>query len=206
MANMSLTSKVDSLQEEIEKMKKRISTFAVPKMSDDESEVEEDERLMQLITYSSKHSQEELAGYLKELGGEDTIIYGDIYVGKALHGKTFLLLMGAACLNEEEPLAPQIEANKVLFKIAVGDEGPDAQAALLVMLELYCCKERRQELNEFSAVLKVLWNRDIVAEEQIENWCNNERALQEFSPRHFSQEDAETIRASSGFIQAEEDE
>merc|ERR1740123_1073794 len=179
-------------------------------MSDSESEVEEDARIMKLIMYASNHSQEELAGHLKELGGENTIIYGDLYVGFGLFGKAFLLLMGAACLNEEEPLPPQIEKNTVLFKVAVGDEGPDAQAALLVMLELYCCNERRQELGEFSAVLKVLWNSDIVAEEQIETWWNNERALQEFSPKHFQQEDAEAIRESSRefieWVQAGEDE
>eukprot|EP00931_Biecheleriopsis_adriatica_P009918 TRINITY_DN111012_c0_g1_i1.p1 TRINITY_DN111012_c0_g1~~TRINITY_DN111012_c0_g1_i1.p1 ORF type:complete len:182 (+),score=62.57 TRINITY_DN111012_c0_g1_i1:44-589(+) len=180
-------------------------------MSDeDESEPEDDERIMKLITYSSKHSQEELAGYLKELGGEDTVIYGDIYAGKAHFGRAYLLLMGAACLSEEEPLGPQIEEKKALFQVAVGEEGPEAQAALLVMLELFCCKERRSGLDEFGDTLKVLWNRDIVAEELIESWWNNERALQEFSPKHFSQEDAETIRASSrGFIewmQAGEDE
>lgn len=181
-------------------------------MADDdeeESETEDDERIMKLITYSSKHTPEELAGYLKELGGEDTVIYSDLYVGKANFGKAHLLLMGAACFNEEEPLGPQIELHKVLFKVSVGQEGEDAQAALLVMLELYCCKERREGLEEFSDVLKVLWNRDIVAEEVIESWWNNELALQEFSPKHFNQQDAEAIRNSSRefieWVQAGED-
>eukprot|EP00933_Yihiella_yeosuensis_P052907 TRINITY_DN51043_c0_g1_i1.p1 TRINITY_DN51043_c0_g1~~TRINITY_DN51043_c0_g1_i1.p1 ORF type:complete len:180 (-),score=45.17 TRINITY_DN51043_c0_g1_i1:147-686(-) len=179
-------------------------------MSDDEeSEVEDDERVMKLMTYSSKHTPEELAGHLKELGGEDAIIYGDLYVGRAAFGRAHFLLMGAACLNDEEELGPQIEAQKALFKTAVGQEGEEAQAALLVMLELFCVKERRAQLEEFGSVLKVLWNRDIVAEELIESWWQNERALQEFSPKHFSQEDAESIRASSAefiqWVQAGED-
>eukprot|EP00440_Ansanella_granifera_P066830 gb/GFBE01072478.1/.p1 GENE.gb/GFBE01072478.1/~~gb/GFBE01072478.1/.p1 ORF type:complete len:184 (+),score=58.80 gb/GFBE01072478.1/:1-552(+) len=182
-------------------------------MADDEeeeSEVEEDERIMKLVTYSSKHSPEELAGYLKEVGGEDAVIYGDLYVGRSFFGKAHFLLMGAACLDEESPLAPQIEKQRVLFKTAVGQEGAEAQAALLVMLELYCYKERREGIAEFGDVLKVLWNRDIVGEEQIEAWWGNERAVQEFSPKHFSQEDAIAIREASGefisWMQAGEDE
>ncbi|CAE8632301.1 unnamed protein product, partial [Polarella glacialis] len=132
-----------------------------------------------------------------ELGGEDTVIYGDLYAGRGLFGKAFLLLRGAACLNEDEPTAPQIEEHRKLFVAAIGQEGPEAQAALLVILELYCVKERRGCLDEFGKVLKVLWERDIVAEELIEAWWLNERALQEFSPKFFSQDDAETIRKSS---------
>eukprot|EP00747_Dinoflagellata_sp_TGD_P183953 gnl/TRDRNA2_/TRDRNA2_39205_c0_seq1.p1 gnl/TRDRNA2_/TRDRNA2_39205_c0~~gnl/TRDRNA2_/TRDRNA2_39205_c0_seq1.p1 ORF type:complete len:121 (+),score=38.45 gnl/TRDRNA2_/TRDRNA2_39205_c0_seq1:345-707(+) len=106
--------------------------------------------------------------------------------------------MGAACLNEDAPLAPQLEDKKTLFKAAVGGEGEgDAQAALLVMLELWCVKERRAGLEEFGPALKVLWERDIVGEEQIEAWHQNERALQEFMPSYFEQADAEAIRESS---------
>jgi len=175
---------------------------------EEESEPEDDERIMKVLTFVDKHSPEETAAFMEELGGEDAIIYGALWVGKPLHAKAFFLLMAAACLNDEQPLAPQILEKKALFKACRGEA--DAQAALLVMLELFCVKERRAGLEEFGDVLKVLWERDIVDQEVIEAWIENERALQEVHPGHFSQSDAEAIRQSSRkfveWLQAGEDE
>eukprot|EP00411_Alexandrium_monilatum_P020852 CAMPEP_0175208922 /NCGR_PEP_ID=MMETSP0093-20121207/13867_1 /TAXON_ID=311494 /ORGANISM="Alexandrium monilatum, Strain CCMP3105" /LENGTH=183 /DNA_ID=CAMNT_0016502111 /DNA_START=51 /DNA_END=602 /DNA_ORIENTATION=- len=162
---------------------------------EEESEEEDDERIMKLLTFTGKHTPEETAAYMEELGGEDALIYGDLWVGKPLHAKAFFLLMAAACLNDEQPLGPQILEKKALFQACKGAE--DAQAALLVMLELFCVKERRAGLEEFGSVLKVLWEWDIVEQEVVEAWLENERALQEVHPKHFSQEDAEAIRGSS---------
>lgn len=168
-------------------------------MSDGEEvseEEEEDPRIMKLVTYQSKHTPEELAEYLKELGGEDAIIYGDLYIGKQALGLAHFLLMGAALLNNEEELAPQIEKQKQLFIHTTGGNS-EIQAALLVMLELFCCKERPAAVDEFASILKVLWNRDIVSQDVIEAWWLNERALLELAPKHWSQNDAEAIRSSA---------
>uniref|UniRef100_A0A7S0AH68 W2 domain-containing protein n=1 Tax=Pyrodinium bahamense TaxID=73915 RepID=A0A7S0AH68_9DINO len=179
-----------------------------PDDEEESSEPEDDERIMKLLTYTGKHTPEETAAYLEELGGDDALIYGDLWVGKPLHAKAFFLLMAAACLNDELPLAPQILEKRALFKACKG--GDEAQSALLVMLELFCIKERRAGLAEFGAVLKVLWERDIVEQGVIEAWIDNERALQEVHPGHFSQTDAETVRQSSRefveWLQAGEDE
>eukprot|EP00928_Gymnodinium_smaydae_P062556 TRINITY_DN46394_c0_g1_i1.p1 TRINITY_DN46394_c0_g1~~TRINITY_DN46394_c0_g1_i1.p1 ORF type:complete len:186 (-),score=68.50 TRINITY_DN46394_c0_g1_i1:206-763(-) len=160
------------------------------------SEAEDDERIMTLLTFAGKHKPEEIAEKLRELGGDDAIIYGDLVVGKPLHAMAFFLVMGAASLDEEKPLAPQLTEQRALFKAVFhGDE--DFQAALLVILELFSFKERRASLDEFDAVLRVLWERDIVTQEVIEAWIENERALCEFWPKYFSQADAEQIRTTS---------
>merc|ERR1719436_1118549 len=80
-------------------------------------------------------------------------------------------------------MGPQIFEKRALFKACKG--GAEAQLALLAILEVYCVKERRAGLTEFADVLKVLWERSIVDEEQIEAWMQNERSVQEFSPRLF---------------------
>merc|ERR1712050_717205 len=100
------------------------------------------------------------------------------------------------------PLGPQVQEKRALFKACFANKGQEEQRALLVMLELYCVKEHRSALEEFSATLKVLWERDIVAQEVIDAWHLNENALRELCPKHWSQSDAEAIRASSNeFIQ-----
>jgi len=165
-------------------------------MSDDESEIEDDERIMKAMTYSEKHSPEETAAYVRdELGGKDALVYENLFVGKDAHARAHWIIKGAACLNEEKPLGPQLEKHKALFKTAT--QGTDDQAALLVMLELFCVKESQGALKKFNEVLKVLWERDIVEQEVIEAWVENERAVAEFHPGFFDQNDAEAIRKSS---------
>merc|ERR1712216_667481 len=162
-------------------------------MSDSESEPEDDPRLMQLTLKSDKVTPEELAAYLKELGGDDALIYGDLMIGFPKASMAHFLLMGAACLNEDGSIAPQLEEKRTLFKAVVAcDE--EMGAALLVMLELFYFKERPDHLDEFGSTLKVLWERDIVAEEQIESWVNNERALREVIPKHYEFDKAIAIR------------
>lgn len=165
-------------------------------MSDeDESEIEDDERIMKVLMFLDKHTPAETATYLRdELGGQDALVYGTLFVGKPCHARAHFLLMGIP-LNEAKPLPEQLEANRVLFKAAT--QGCDDQAALLVMLELFCVKEKRDALECFGPILKALWERDIVEQGVIEAWVENEKALAEFHPVFFSQEDAEAIRTSS---------
>lgn len=161
-----------------------------------ESEAEDDERIMKLIMKQDQ-APEDLAAYLRELGGDDAIIYGDLYVGRPREAMAFFFLNAAACFNEEEPIAPQIEKKLPLFKAFFTADEKEEQAALLVILELFCRKERPQGLKEASAWLKVLWENDIVAEEILEAWHGNEHALQEASfTKHWDQDDAILVRES----------
>mmetsp|Transcript_1636 Transcript_1636/g.4037 ORF Transcript_1636/g.4037 Transcript_1636/m.4037 type:complete len:195 (+) Transcript_1636:72-656(+) len=170
---------------------------------EEESEVEEDERIMKVLTYSGRHTAKETASYLhEELGGEDAIIYGDLVVGKKDHALAHFLLMGVGCFDDEQPLGPQLEAKQDFFQAAVERTEPPAhkgidQAALLVAFELFCVKECEAALEDFGPLLRVLWEKDIVAQDVIEAWHQNENALQEFLPKHWSQESAESIRESS---------
>mmetsp|Transcript_56736 Transcript_56736/g.157098 ORF Transcript_56736/g.157098 Transcript_56736/m.157098 type:complete len:166 (+) Transcript_56736:2-499(+) len=158
---------------------------------------------MNIMTSAGKHLPEETADFVRELGGDDALIYGDLFVGKALHAMAFFTVMGVGNFDEEKPLAPQLDKKEKrdVFKAFFKDEA-DAQAALLVVLEMYCGKDNEKALQEFGPVLRVLWERDIVAEEKIYAWHENEFALREFCPKHFSQSNAEAIRESSKeFIQ-----
>lgn len=163
----------------------------------EESDNEEDPRVTKLVLFQDKHTPEETAAHVRELGGEDAIIYGDLYVGKEREAMAWFLLMGGACLDEEKPLAPQVEERLPLFKAFFTAEDLEQQAALLVMFELYCRKERQAGLKEAGDLLKVLWENDIVAEEVLEAWHANEQALRELVPKHWDQEDAILIRESS---------
>jgi hypothetical protein len=76
-----------------------------------------------------------------QLGGSNAIIYGDLFMGREALAKSWFLLVGAAMIDEDEPIAPQIKENVLLFKkINTGDR--DQQTTLLVALELFCVKER----------------------------------------------------------------
>merc|ERR1712129_287669 len=126
-------------------------------------------------------------------GGKDALIYGDLVVGYPLHAMAHFLIMGAGNFDEEKPIAPQLKGRKDLFKLAA-QESAEAQTAMLVAFELYCFKECKPALNEFGPVLKVLWESDIVGEEQIEQWHQDERALCAFSPKQWDQDSAIAIR------------
>mmetsp|Transcript_98752 Transcript_98752/g.283737 ORF Transcript_98752/g.283737 Transcript_98752/m.283737 type:complete len:182 (+) Transcript_98752:76-621(+) len=162
--------------------------------SEEEEEEEDDERIMTMMMFWEKHSPKETADKMRELGGDDALIYNELF-NKPRHAMAHFMLMGIGNFDDGRPLAPQLEEKRKFFKEWVQD-GEDG-GALLLMLELFCMKECRPALEAFSPVLKVLWERDIVAEEQILAWHENERSLMEFWPKFFSQKDAETIRRSS---------
>jgi len=90
--------------------------------SDSESEDEDDPRLMKLMLFNSAKKDkpaptpEEVAAYLRELGGKDAIIYENLFVGRERYAMSFFFLMGVVCLNEKKALAPQIEEQLALFK------------------------------------------------------------------------------------------
>jgi hypothetical protein len=170
---------------------------AASTMSDSESEPEDDPRIMKVLTYSDSHTAEETSAYVKELGGDDAIIYGDLCVGKALQAQAFFVVMGAACFDEENLLGPQLEKKKNIFKAYTKGESADLQAAVLQVLELWCVKECRASLEEFGPALKILWENDIIEEDVIMSWHSNERALCEAFGKFFEQADAESIRESS---------
>ena len=77
-------------------------------MSDeDESEIEDDERIMKVLMFLDKHTPAETATYLRdELGGQDALVYGTLFVGKPCHARAHFLLMGIP-LNEAKPLPEQ---------------------------------------------------------------------------------------------------
>ena len=101
-------------------------------MSDSESDLSadaEDPRVMKLVTYTDKHSPEETAAYLKELGGKDAIIYGASYAARPDFAMMHFLVMGACCFDEEQPLPPQVVAKKDLLRAATTSS--DLQASFI---------------------------------------------------------------------------
>mmetsp|Transcript_41692 Transcript_41692/g.89512 ORF Transcript_41692/g.89512 Transcript_41692/m.89512 type:complete len:201 (-) Transcript_41692:74-676(-) len=174
--------------------------------SDDEDD-EQDERIMEIMTYSGRHTPAEIADKMKALGGDDAIIYNEMFPSKPRHAMAHFLILGVGNFDEDAALAPQIAEKKEVFQKCLPES--DDQAAMLLMLELYVIKEFRAAMEEYGDILKVLWENDIVAEDAIVAWHENENALQHFWPAFFDLDDAINIRDNAkdfvGWVQAGED-
>mmetsp|Transcript_17575 Transcript_17575/g.40869 ORF Transcript_17575/g.40869 Transcript_17575/m.40869 type:complete len:185 (-) Transcript_17575:93-647(-) len=167
---------------------------------DDDDEPEEDPRIMELLTYSNKHSDSEIIAFLREKGGEDALIYGILFPSRPLHAQAYFLLQGAVGLDCEQEVPPQLKEKKGLLKEFVG-ESEDTMAALLLVMELFFVKERSSEVSEdseeFAQLLRVMWESKLLEQDVIEAWHGNENALQEFYPPFFSLDLAIAIREST---------
>ena len=138
-----------------EDLEKKVALEAAEEESSDEEE--EDERIAKLRGYAAKHDAEETAAYL----------VGDkLGVDSKELGVHFLV---EAIFDEEKPLAPQIKAKKAYLAEAVGDDAK-LQMATLCAIELYVTETATDDFKKLVAVLKELYDGDVVEEEVILEW------------------------------------
>jgi translation initiation factor 5 len=134
---------------------------------DSSSEEEEDERIAKLRGYISKHDAKETAAYLvgEKLGVESKEL-----------GIHFLV---EALFDEDEPLAPQVKARKAFLVEAVGGDAK-LQTATLCAIELYVTETAPNDFKKLVAVLKELYENDVVEEEAVLAWGADPRAAKKF--------------------------
>ena len=148
-----------------EDLEKKVALEAAEEESSDEEE--EDERIAKLRGYAAKHDAEETAAYL----------VGDkLGVDSKELGVHFLV---EAIFDEEKPLAPQIKAKKAYLAKAVGDDAK-LQMATLCAIELYVTETATDDFKKLVAVLKELYDGDVVEEEVILEWGADAKSAKRF--------------------------
>ena len=159
-------------------------------MSDDEAEAEEDSRIASLYNFASKRCDDdgkytgdaqEFSDYVTKLGTDKAIVHGSVFMNKTVARAHFIVMALIDADGEDEPsIAECITLKKGPLKACVADGGDDAAFCLLAALESYVARmedaaSKEKEVAGFDAVLKALWEWEIVAEEPLVAWCNDER-------------------------------
>ena len=154
-------------------------------MSDDEEaeEVEEDGRIAKLYSKADKATPEEFAALVDELGTKDAIVYGSMCTDHPT-ARAHFVVMSLIDLDDGS-LAEVLEARwKVLKAVVAADKNENGGKELIAALEgLICTASEAIEASvqetaksDFGKALKVLWEREVVSEEQIKAWQEDERA------------------------------
>ena len=161
-----------------------------PRMSDDEAEADEDSRIASLYNFASKRCDDdgkytgdaqEFSDYVTKLGTDKAIVHGSVFMNKTVARAHFIVMALIDADGEDEPsIAECITLKKGPLKACVADGGDDAAFCLLAALESYVARmedaaSKEKEVAGFDAVLKALWEWEIVAEEPLVAWCNDER-------------------------------
>ena len=84
-----------------------------------------------------------------------------------------------ALFDEDEPLAPQVKARKAFLVEAVGGDAK-LQTATLCAIELYVTETAPNDFKKLVAVLKELYENDVVEEEAVLAWGADPRAAKKF--------------------------
>ena len=151
-------------------------------MSDDEDdEIEEDPRIGQLYSAADKKSPEEFAAYVDSLGTKDAIVFGGMCTDAPTARAHFVVM--ALIDLEDDPLPECLTARRKLLKAAV-EKGPAGSGKeLIAALEGLICtsdavegEAKEAAKSSFDKALKVLWEYEIVSEEEIKSWQADERA------------------------------
>ena len=132
-----------------------------------ESEEEEDERIAKVRGYVTKHDAKETAEYLvsDKLGCESKEL-----------GVHFLV---EALFDEDEPLVPQIKAKKAYMIAACGQDA-NLQTALVCAVELFITESATEQFKQYVAILKELYDEDVLDEEIILKWGADPKSAAKF--------------------------
>lgn len=149
--------------------------------SSSEAEVaEEDWRIAKLFGVADKATPEEFAALLGEVGTKNAVVHGSMMLDPLVARSHFVVM---ALLDADDgSLAECVEARKDLLKAAVAAGGAGAGAALVSAMESWVCTEvavgdaRETAITSFDKALRVLFEWDIVPEEDLRSWQADERA------------------------------
>ena len=150
-------------------------------MSDEEEEVEEDWRIAKLYKACDKATPDEFNALVTELGVKDAVVMGGMCMDAAT-ARAHFVVSALIDLEDGESLAECLEARFALLRATVAGGGDGAGAALVAALEGLVCSgslegaTREGAMSGFRAALKVLWEREVVSEDQLRAWQADERA------------------------------
>jgi hypothetical protein len=149
--------------------------------SSSEAEVaEEDWRIAKLFSVADKATPEEFATLLAEVGTKNAVVHSSMMLNPLIARSHFVVM---ALLDADEgSLAECIEARKGLLQAAVAAGGAGAGIALVSAMESWVCTEvaegdaREAAITSFDEALRMLFEWDIVPEEDLRSWQADERA------------------------------
>ena len=153
----------------------------LPMSDDEDDEIEEDPRIGQLYSAADKKSPEEFAAYVDSLGTKDAIVFGGMCTDAPTARAHFVVM--ALIDLEDDPLPECLTARRKLLKAAV-EKGPAGSGKeLIAALEGLICtsdavegEAKEAAKSSFDKALKVLWEYEIVSEEEMKSWQADERA------------------------------
>lgn len=161
-------------------------------MSDAEDE-EEDPRIAQLYNFASKRydddgkytgEPQEIVDYVAKLGTDKAIVHGSMMLNPTVARAYFIVMALIDADGEDEPTITEcITLRRTALKALVADGGADAAQMLLAALESYVARmetTKDSEIAGYDAVLKALWEWEIVDEETLTAWVKDERAGRHF--------------------------
>jgi hypothetical protein len=162
-------------------------------MSDDEAEVEEDPRIGKLYNFADKRSNDDglygekgdnvdksgeaFAQLLDEVGTNDAIVLGGMWMGEASLCRAHFAV-AALIDTDETTLDKCVELKRTPLR-AIVKKGIVSGVHLLAALERYATNEGEDKaacLKAWKKVLQFCWEYEIVAEEDIKAWNEDERA------------------------------
>ena len=150
--------------------------------SDEDEEVGEDERISTLYSFAGKHSPGEFVAKLDALGTKGAIVLGGMCT-VAETARAHFAVMALLDADEDTTLAECVEEKRAFLKaVNKGGDATVRHAAFLAALESFCahldpeeaCREANMQ--SFDAALKVCWEREIVSEDAIRAWQQDENA------------------------------
>ena len=160
-------------------------------MSSDEDEMEEDSRIATLYNFACKRCDDdgkytgepqEFSDKVTELGTDKAIVHGSVMLNAPVARAHFIVMALIDADGEDEPsVAECITLKRGPLKACVAQGGEDAAPCMLAALESYVARMEDAHSKEgavagFDAVLKALWEWEIVPEGALTAWVGDERA------------------------------
>ena len=165
-------------------------------MSDDEDEpLQEDARIVQLYNFADKRCDEdgkytgdakEFSDYVESLGTDSSIVNGSMMMNRPVARAYFIVSALIDSDGEEEAtVAECINLKMKPLKACVESGGEEAAKSLLAALESYVSRmedgpSQAKNVKGYAEVLKHLWEWEIVDEDTLKAWVEDERAGRAF--------------------------
>jgi len=177
---------------------------AISSSDDEDEEVGEDPRIAKLYGLSDKTSPEDYVAKLDELGTAGALVLGGMCT-VAETARMHFVAMSLLDADEDTTLAQCIDEKRAKLKAAcAGGADPQVRfAAFLAALESFVLHldedegQREANVAAFDQSLKLLWEWEIVDEEALRTWQQDERAA-----RYLQVAAADAIRLREGPGQA----
>eukprot|EP00286_Rhodomonas_abbreviata_P022347 CAMPEP_0181297768 /NCGR_PEP_ID=MMETSP1101-20121128/5421_1 /TAXON_ID=46948 /ORGANISM="Rhodomonas abbreviata, Strain Caron Lab Isolate" /LENGTH=229 /DNA_ID=CAMNT_0023402737 /DNA_START=29 /DNA_END=716 /DNA_ORIENTATION=- len=141
------------------------------------SDGEEDPRIEQLEEFIVDKSPKDIAEFLEKMDMKEAMVCGGMCFNIPFAKAHFML---SATLGSGTKLTEEIIQAKEIYKACFPSE--EAQLMLLFALEMYVVTKKRNGLKVYDAILRCLWENDVIHEDQMDKWHKAETGLHQFYP------------------------